>query len=74
LLGRLEDGARDYDTALSLVAVAAAFDENRDERADTLRAQAASSLSRLGVVVPGELLVFGPTSARSDRSSSLATS
>ena len=74
LLGRLDEGARDYDTALSLVAVAAVFDAVGDERNDAVSGAASASLDRLGVVVPGELLVFGPTSLRSARTASLATS
>jgi tetratricopeptide (TPR) repeat protein len=65
LLGRLSDDARDYDSALSLAAAGLALDDAGDPAAGPVRARAAEALARLGVVVPAELLLFGPTSARS---------
>lgn len=64
LLRRIPDGARDYDSNLALVVVAVVLEEAGDQRAPALRARADEALARLGVVVPGELLTFGPTSPR----------
>jgi tetratricopeptide (TPR) repeat protein len=64
LLGRLDPAARDYDTALSLVAVACGLEAAGDPGAAAARGRADAALRRLGVVVAGELLVFGPASAR----------
>jgi tetratricopeptide (TPR) repeat protein len=64
LVDRLERTSRDYDTALSLVAVGTAFADAGEPAAGELQARAATALARLGVVVPGELLVFGPRTPR----------
>lgn len=62
LLDVLDEEARDYDTALGLVAAAVALEQAGDDEAADVRARARRSLGRLGVVVPGELLLFGPSS------------
>ncbi len=64
LMARLGDGDVDYDTALSLVAAARAFDVAGDPRAAEVRATAAGALDHLGVVRPAEELVFGPGGLR----------
>ena len=63
LLEELGEDA-DYDATLSRVAIATALEAAGDGRAEDVRRQADDVLARLGVVVPGPVLVFGPTSAR----------
>lgn len=66
LLG-LDDDGRDFDTALGLAVAATALDEAGDARAVPVRQRADALLDRLGLVVPVELLVFGPRSERAQR-------
>lgn len=68
LLGMLDPEAHDYETALCLVAAAAALEAGGVAAASGVRTRAARILRGLGVVVPGELLVFGPSSSRAERS------
>ncbi len=67
LLAALDEADTDYDTALALVVVATTLEAGDDPRAPTVRSRADRLLTRLGVVVPAELLVFGPTSERTTR-------
>lgn len=73
LLGLVSDDARDYDAALALVVAAVALEEAGDEQAPAVRQRSAAALTRLGVVVPGELLTFGPTCSRTGRASVAST-
>jgi tetratricopeptide (TPR) repeat protein len=65
LLDLLEPDARDHETALSLVAAAAGLRLGGGDDAEAVARRARSILARLGVVVPGELLVFGSTPSSS---------
>jgi tetratricopeptide (TPR) repeat protein len=60
LLDSVETDAYDYDSALTLVAASRALYLGGSPRADAASTRATAILARLGVVVPGEHLVWGP--------------
>lgn len=61
LLDRLATDATDFETLLSLFTVAMAFERSCDPDGPTIRSRAEKLRTRLGVIVPGEQLVLGPT-------------
>lgn len=64
LLAQLEPDARDHDTALSLTAVAVVLRAAGDAEASVVESRTRCLLAQLGVVVSGDVLVFGPSPPR----------